>query len=266
MNLPDIRLVASDMDGTLLNSKAELPPDFFDIFERMRRNNIAFVAASGRQIHNMKVKFTGIEDEIFFAAENGAYVTKANKKMLSLELSKEDVKAFLEIARKIDGTYIVLSGKKFAYIENPDPVFLARLSSYSGYIKPVQDISKIDDDIFYKFTICDLINPRTNAFPHFKHLQGDFQVKVSGLKWMDVTHKLADKGYAIKLIQDSLGVTIEQTAAFGDYLNDIELLKRAKYSYAMANALDEIKQLANFQTTSYNDFGVTRALSKILPM
>lgn len=265
MDLPDIRLVASDMDGTLLNSKAELPPDFFDIFERMRRNKIAFVAASGRQIHNMKIKFKGIDDEIFFAAENGAYVTKANKELLSLELSKDDVRQFLEIARKIDGTYIVLSGKKFAYIENPDPVFLARLSSYSGYLKPVKDISQVDDDIFYKFTICDLINPATNAFPHFENLCGDFQVKISGLKWMDITHKLADKGYALKLIQDALGISIDQTAAFGDYLNDIELLKRAKYSYAMANALDEIKKLARFQTYSYNEGGVTKALSQILP-
>lgn len=265
MDLPDIRLVASDMDGTLLNSKAELPPDFFEIFDRMRRNNIAFVAASGRQIHNMKIKFKGAADEIFFAAENGAYITKAEKELLSLELSKDEVRQFLEIARKIDGTYIVLSGKNFAYIENPDPVFLARLSSYSGYLKPVKDISKVEDDIFYKFTVCDLINPRTNAFPHFEKLRGDFQVKVSGLKWMDITHKLADKGYALKLIQDMLGVSVEQTAAFGDYLNDIELLKRAKYSYAMANALDEIKRLAKFQTESYNECGVTKALSKILP-
>lgn len=265
MDLPDIRLVASDMDGTLLNSKAELPPDFFEIFDRMKRHGVAFVAASGRQIHNMKIKFKGIDDEIFFAAENGAYVTKANKELLSLELSKDDVRQFLEIARKIDGTYIVLSGKKFAYIENPDPVFLARLSSYSGYLKPVKDISQVDDDIFYKFTICDLINPATNAFPHFEKLRGDFQVKISGLKWMDITHKLADKGYALKLIQDSLGVSIDQTAAFGDYLNDIELLKRAKYSYAMANALDEIKKLARFQTYSYNEGGVTKALSQILP-
>ena len=265
MELPDIRLVATDMDGTLLNSKAELPPDFFGIFERMKRNNIAFAAASGRQIHNMKIKFGGAAKDIYFAAENGAYVLKGDKEMLSLELSRGEVRQFLEIARKIDGTYIVLSGKKFAYIENPDPVFLARLSSYSGFLKPVDDISKIDDDIFYKFTICDLINPRTNALPHFENLKSDFQIKVSGLKWMDITHRLADKGYALKLIQEELGVSVEQTAAFGDYLNDIELLKRAKYSYAMANALDEIKRIARYQTYSYNEYGVTKALDRIIP-
>ena len=264
MELPDIRLVASDMDGTLLNSKAELPPDFFDIFARMRRRGISFVAASGRQIHNMKIKFGGAAEEIYFAAENGAYVLKGDRVMLSLELKREEVRQFLEIARKIEGTYIVLSGKKFAYIENPDPVFLARLSSYSGFLKPVSDISQIDDDIFYKFTICDLINPRTNALPHFESLKNDFQIKVSGLKWMDITHRLADKGYALKMIQDELGVSIDQTAAFGDYLNDIELLKRAKYSFAMANALDEIKRIARYQTYSYNECGVTKALDKLI--
>ncbi|MBR4597618.1 MAG: HAD family hydrolase [Opitutales bacterium] len=264
MDMPDIRLVASDMDGTLLNSKAELPPDFFDIFARMRRHGVAFAAASGRQIHNMKIKFGGAANEIYFAAENGAYVLKGEREMLSLELTREQIRAFLEIARKIDGAYIVLSGKKFAYIENPDPIFLARLSSYSGFLKPVADISQIEGDVFYKFTICDLINPRTNSLPRFESLMGDFQIKVSGLKWMDITHKLADKGYAIKLIQDELGVSEEQTAAFGDYLNDIEMLKRAKYSFAMANALDEIKKLARFQTYSYNESGVTKALDKLI--
>ena len=81
---------------------------------------------------------------------------------------------------------------------------------------------------------------------------------------MDITHRLADKGYALKMIQDELGVSIDQTAAFGDYLNDIELLKRAKYSFAMANALDEIKRIARYQTYSYNECGVTKALDKLI--
>ncbi len=261
----DIRLVASDLDGTLLDSQARLPPDFPEIFGRMRAHGVAFAAVSGRQIHNMRSKFPGIEDEIYFAAENGAYVTKAGEELMSLELSRGDVAELLEAARTVPNAYAVLSGKKFAYIENPDPVFLERLTSYSGYIKPVRDISEVEGDTFYKFTVCDLSNPSTNALPRFAHLRGRFQIKVSGTRWMDVTHPLADKGRALALIQRLTGATRDQTAAFGDYLNDVEMLQNARHSYAMANAHPEIKAVASRTTYSNNECGVTRALDAILP-
>ena len=265
MELPDIKLVASDMDGTLLNSRAEIAPEFFPIYERMKSHGIKFVAASGRQIHNMKVKFEGIADEIYFAAENGAYLTKGGRELLQLELSREEICSFLEIARKIPNSYIVVSAKKYAYIENPDPVFLERLTSYSGYLKPVADISKVTDDTFFKFTICDLVNPSTNALPRFQDFSESYKVKVSGIKWLDITHRDADKGKTLALIQEMEGASPEQTAAFGDYLNDIEMLKRARFSYAMANAHDEVKAIAKFKTFSNDEKGVTKALDKIIP-
>ena len=153
---------------------------------------------------------------------------------------------------------------KYAYIENPDPIFLERLTSYSGYLKPVKDISEVEDDTFFKFTICDLINPTANSFPHFKDFQDSFQVKVSGSKWMDITHPKADKGNAIKLLQKKLNIKKEESVAFGDYLNDIEMLNAVKYSYAMENAHPEIKKNAKYQTYSNNDFGVAKAISTIL--
>lgn len=265
MESTDIKLVASDMDGTLLNSQAEIAPEFFPIYERMRKHNIKFVAASGRQIHNMRIKFTGIEDEIYFAAENGAYLTKGGKELLSLELTHSEICEFLEIARKIPNSYIVVSAKKYAYIENPDPVFLARLTSYSGYLKPVDDISKVKDDTFFKFTVCDLTNPSTNSLPHFIHLRSNYQVKVSGIKWMDLTHKDADKGKTLSLIQKMEGISPSQTVAFGDYLNDLEMLKNSHFSYAMENAHQEVKNIAKFKTFSNDEKGVTKALDKIIP-
>lgn len=265
MEKPDIKLVASDMDGTLLNSRAEIAPEFFPIFERMRKYGIKFAAASGRQIHNMKVKFTGIEDEVYFAAENGAYLTKGGKELLCLSLTRDEVCGFLEIARKIPNSYIVVSAKKYAYIENPEPIFLARLSSYSGYLKPVKDISKVTDDTFFKFTICDLTNPTTNALPHFEKLGTNYQVKVSGVKWLDITHKDADKGKAISLIQKIENISPDNTAAFGDYLNDIEMLRDSHFSYAMENAHPDVKSIAKFKTASNDEKGVVKALDMIIP-
>lgn len=261
---PKLKLVASDMDGTLLNSNAALPSGFFGLLDEMKRRGIAFAAASGRQIHNMKTKFGAYANDIYFVAENGAYITKAGKELLELSLKREEISTLLKIAREIKDAYIVLSGKKFAYIENPDPVFLAKLTSYSGYIKPVKDISEIENDTFFKFTICDLSNPSTNSMPKFSRLKNEFQIKVSGTKWLDITHKNADKGKAIRMLQKLLNASPDECAAFGDYLNDIEMLKSVKYSFAMENAHPDIKKIAKFKTYSNNDDGVPRALSLLL--
>ncbi len=268
MNLKDIKLVVTDMDGTLLNSSAQLPRNFDKILARMRRHNIAFVLASGRQIQNMKIKFSdpAVMNEIYFVAENGAYATYGSEELLELSLNKEEIINFRKIALTIKDSYIVLSGKKLAYIENCEPEFLAKLRSYSGYLHSVEDVSEISDDKFFKFTLCDLKDPHTNSLPHFLKFKDSFQVEVSGTKWMDITCKDANKGNAVKLIQKRLGIAPEQTVVFGDYLNDKEMLKNTPHSFAMSNAIEDIKAICKYQIGSNDEESVALTLDKILPI
>ena len=68
-----IKLIASDLDGTLLkNGAQELPPDIFPIIRELRQKGIRFVAASGRQYYNLRLLFKPVRDEIFYIAENGS--------------------------------------------------------------------------------------------------------------------------------------------------------------------------------------------------
>ena len=70
------------MDGTLLNSKHEVSPRFFEIYEELKKKNIAFVAASGRQYHSMVDKLESIKNEILVIAENGALIRKQEETKL----------------------------------------------------------------------------------------------------------------------------------------------------------------------------------------
>lgn len=263
----NIKLVVSDMDGTLLDSNANLPPNFYELWERMQKHNIVFCAASGRQIHNMKIKFPvpSIMEKIYFVAENGAYATHKNTELIELTLQKEDVIKFRKIALKIPDTYIVLSGKKYAYIENCEPAFLEKLKSYSGHLLESNDISKIDDDSLFKFTICDLKNPLHNSLPHFTQFRENFQVECSGTKWMDITRKEATKANAIKFIQQKLNISPKETIVFGDYFNDLQMLKDCPNSYAMTNAPQTIKDACKHIAPSNENGGVAIILDKILP-
>ena len=65
-------------------------------------------------------------------------------------------------------------------------------------------------------------------------------------------------------MQEKLNVKPEECAAFGDYMNDYEMLQSVGYGYAMQNARPEIKKVAKFQTVSNNEYGVTVAIKKFI--
>ena len=69
-----IKLIATDMDGTLLNSKNEIQDGFYEVFNKLEEKGIIFAAASGRQYYNLLKRFEGIEDKMMFIAENGTFV------------------------------------------------------------------------------------------------------------------------------------------------------------------------------------------------
>lgn len=86
----------------------------------------------------------------------------------------------------------------------------------------------------------------------------------AGDMWMDCMAKGVNKGHAVKMIQESLGITPQETMAFGDQLNDLEMLDRAYYSFAVANARDEVRKAARFQADSNVNNGVLKILKQLL--
>ena len=81
---------------------------------------------------------------------------------------------------------------------------------------------------------------------------------------MDVMEKGANKGTALNKVQELFGISKEETAAFGDNHNDLEMLREAGDSYAVANARREVKEAARFLIKSNNEDGVLQQLKKIL--
>ena len=93
-----------------------------------------------------------------------------------------------------------------------------------------------------------------------EHFGDSHQVVVSAKIWLDVMNAEASKGAAIKHLQQTLGFSHEQTMSFGDYLNDLEMLKESYHSYAMENAHDTIKQTARFRAPSNRENGVLEVI------
>ncbi len=254
-----IKLIVSDMDGTLLDENHIINDEFWTLFAKLSEKGIIFVAASGRQYHNLVNIFQRIKEDIYIVAENGTYVVHQEQELFLDALSKKDVKQLIHTARKLTHATLVLCGKKSAYVETEDEFFLAEIGKYYDKCQRVDDFLTVDDEIL-KLAICDLTGTEQHSLPMFADLMDDYKVVVSGKIWLDISKKSANKGVAIKKLQQILNITPEQTMVFGDYMNDAEMLEDAYYSFAMADAHPELKKKARYLAGSNNENGVVKAI------
>ena len=264
MDYSKIKLVVSDMDGTLLNSKHEVSPLFLKIFKELQERDIKFAVASGRQYYSLRERMEAIKDELIYIAENGAIVMHKQEQLHIEPMDQEVVHEIIKEVRQLDNKYLILCGREQAYIESTNPEFMEPFLNHYEKYKVVEDLLEVKDDLFLKFTICDLDGAEKNSLPHLKHFEDRLQVKLSGKIWIDFNDKKAQKGNALKAVQNQMKIKEEETVAFGDYLNDIELFQHSGYSYAMENAHQEVKAVATHHAGSNDELGVEKVLEELL--
>lgn len=267
MNTPafsDIRLIATDIDGTLLNTRHELSERFYPVYNALRARGILFAFASGRQFHNLHSYFSPVNEDALFVAENGNYVYHAGKELLVRRLDAERVRELVQSIHGIPEAFVVLCGKDGAYVSSEEPRFVTELTKFYTKYETVADLGEVAGNDILKVTVCDLLGSETNSFPLLSHWNAHMKVKVSARTCLDISAMEGHKGFAISLIQQLNGISPEQTMVFGDYLNDLEMLRQAHFSYAMENAHPEVKATARFRTGSNDEEGVVRVLEEVL--
>lgn len=258
-----IKLIATDMDGTLLNSKNEIQDGFYDVFNEIREKQIIFAAASGRQYYNLLERFKDMKDNMMFIAENGTFVVYKGKELVVNSLDINLARELIKIGRTIENAFVILCGKNSAYIENRDERLIEQTEKYYARYEIVSDLTKVEDKIL-KVTICDFSGSEENSNKYFDDYRDKAQVCVSGKIWLDITANGVNKGVAIKEVQERLGIDYKETMVFGDYLNDLEMMSSAYYSYAMENAHDDLKKVARFTAKSNDESGVVHAIREVL--
>jgi len=264
LDLSKVKMVVTDMDGTLLNDWGEVSPEFFSLFSQLKKHNIHFVAASGRQYFSMLDKLYNIKDDITIVAENGGMTNHNGETISTNTISQKQINRIIDTLRKTPNTYIVLCGKKNAYIETSDENFIEIFKEYYTQFEQVTDLKSVTDDAIFKVACYHFENSLDHIYPSVKKLEDENLVKISGENWLDISSPTTNKGEAIKHLQNLLNISKEETMAFGDYNNDIEMLEQANFSYAMENACEDVINTAKFKTKSNNDNGVEFILKKLI--
>lgn len=258
-----IRLIATDMDGTLLKSDGELPKGFDEVLFTLVNKGVYFAIASGRQYHTLLNNFNTLKDQLIFIAENGAIVMHHDKEIYSCALERQKVEGIISDIRKTEDCDIVLCGKRSAYVETGNLSFEAEVRKYYHECQRVKDLLSVEDEIL-KIAVYDYIGSQEHSYNKLYPKWGRCSnVIVSGKHWMDFGSNDVDKGVALKHLQSVLGVTYMETMVFGDYFNDAPMMEAAYYSYAMKNAPQGVKAKARFEAPSNDEEGVVKVIHKL---
>ena len=263
----DIRLVVTDMDGTLLDDAKRVPDGLWPMLAELRRRGVLFSPASGRQYATLAREFADVAEGMVFIAENGTYVVRDGVELSSDPLEPAVAADVARTVRRLgaDGVDVgaVVCGKRSAYVERSDEAFLAEVRKYYVEHRVVEDVTAVEDEVI-KVALFDFGSAEHSTAPALAAFAATHQVVVSGEHWVDVMNRTANKGAALRGLQRELGITPAQTMVFGDYLNDLEMLDAAEWSFAMANAHPEVVRRARRLAPANNDNGVLRTIAEVI--
>ena len=245
-----IKLVASDLDGTLLMKGAQsLPEDMFPLIRQLNELGILFVAASGRQYANMKRMFAPVADDIAFISENGGLAVYHEKVLFQDQFDPDLVREIAESIYKKEGSEFTCSTKDFYYIRPKTEHFRDLMVNVVGNIcKEIQSFEEIKEPCM-KMAVYERGGLQEDTIYYWKERFGDrCTVVTSGTAWVDFIPFTTNKARGLEQYQKILNIKPEECITFGDEYNDIDMLKSVPYGFAMAHAKPGVKETAAYET------------------
>lgn len=262
-----IRLVASDIDGTLIkDSTPDLYPEMVGALKQMAKRGIIFCAASGRQYQSIRNVFRDVDEDIVFIAENGAQIRYQERDIRVTPMKREDVEGIIRQYREYEGICdVMVSTPDGCLLESRNKAFIDLLAyGYRNKFTLVDDVLKEDAEIikialYQKDSIREL--GEGMLIPRWEKR---VKVCMAGEEWVDFMDASVDKGKALSFIQDYFHISKEETMAFGDNNNDIGMMEAAGESYAVENAREGVKAAAKHICPSYLEKGVYHVLKDLI--
>lgn len=263
--MPDIKLIATDMDHTLLTEAGELPPTLFNDIDQLHQHGIEFAIASGRPVYTLESIFGDLKSEMTFISDNGGAIVYHDDVIYLSEMPVGDYQKMTQFTLEQTNGVPVICGIDAAYVADFGEKYDSELRKFYTNINYVSDLTAVDVKAD-KFTI---FFPESDAKPAFdKTFDPEFgthySVVVSGAEWIDIMNQGVNKGTAMQILGEKLNIKPTQMMAFGDLYNDLEMLSYVGHSYAVKNAVDDVKKVAKFETESNEDYGVTNQIERLL--
>ena len=267
-----IKLIATDMDGTLLRDDRTFDyARMEDLLDQLDEKGIRFVAASGNQYKQLRSYFEPVNpDRITYVSDNGALITHNNEVLAESSLSRDQIARVMqwnsETHANMDNL-IILSGNDGAYVSNhATPEMIAAVETFYPTVHQVEKFMDVDDNIF-RFSL--VWDPSVDVHEHVQQLREVFGEELhttgSGFGSVDILAPGVNKRTGLEQLAAKWDIKPEEMAAFGDNGNDLEMLRYVKYPFVMPNAEDFMKvRVQNLAVNDNNHNGVLDTIEALL--
>ncbi|PNI02218.1 Cof-type HAD-IIB family hydrolase [Vibrio diazotrophicus] len=265
------KIIALDMDGTLLNSQKQITPRTKQAIALAKEQGVRVVLASGRPIDGMRSKLEELEltsDQDYVLHYNGSMVQNvATGEVIYKQII--DGKAAKTIAKL--AAELGVNTHSFSQIHG---LITPRVSEFTELESKINDglkitemdFSELEDDhpIIKTMIVAEpsLLSEAIKKIP--AHLHQQFTVVQSAPHFLEFLNTQSNKGVGVKAIADHLGVPASQVMCMGDAENDHHMIEYAGMGIAMANAMEETKRIADYITLSNDEDGVAAAIEKFV--
>ena len=257
-----IKLIALDLDGTLLNMEKKVPQGNYEALKQCETAGIQIVPATGRGVGGIPPMIRELP------GANYAITT-----IRTCGLSNEMVQRILNIAKKYhSATDPFIDGRAITQPSSIDHMDEFGLSPQMQ--KLIRDTREVVPDVMEYVKTTGAQAEKINIFMADleereilrKELMAMPELSISSSMYnnLEVNAKGADKGSALLWLADHLGISREETMAFGDGENDIPMIKAAGIGVAMENALDTVKEAADTITLNNDEDGVAAVIRKFI--
>ena len=267
-----IKLIAIDMDGTLLNSKKELLDETKQYFKNFHNKNTEtlLVLCTGRPETGIRpyLKDLGyLEENHYIISQNGAniYESQTGKRLMDAFVDSAAIQKWIELGKK-HGISVMGAGVDYYYSFDEDPTewmeFDVKL--VSGKLKRIPTKESLNTD-FYKILLMG-DEEQLNEFETFipQEWRDEFYVVRSQKYLVEVLTKGVNKAFGLEKLAQKLNIQPSEIAAVGDAANDIEMLEYAGLAIAMGNASEEVKAIADIVTDTNENNGVIKAIDNLI--
>ena len=284
-----IKLIASDMDGTLLNSDHKIPKENIELIKFAQKNGIQFVVATGRAYYEALPALNDESIKCDVISFNGGIIYDKNGNIINITPMKlKDLYYTIEILKSLEISYQLYTKNTIytnsietditAYIdlirangEEPNEQHLRQEARNRLALGHITEVDNIELYLNQENNPAIKVIGISNDLEKLKHatelLSGNDNISVtsSGANNVEIMDKKATKGEALKIVAEIHDINLKNAIAIGDNLNDQAMLDIVEYSIAMKNGNKKLKKTAKFITEKTNsEGGVADSVMKLL--
>lgn len=259
-----IRLIASDMDGTLLDEHSEVPPETYDLILALREKGVHFAASSGRRFDRLCQFFAPVRDKMDFVAANGAQVYVDGELVDREVFSHLGIRRLAKTVGKFESLHMALFDDEKSFLLDDEDKFVREIDKDLPNAERIWYLPGPDVSILKISIYCEDGHVMDYAYALSRELGDEFLFAPSGTHWIDALQRGVNKATGIEQVMAHHGITRDEVMAFGDSMNDYEIIRFVGTGCAMANGRPALKAVANRVIGYSYDQAVQGEMRKLL--